>query len=210
VGGGGGISSVPWWRGFLCHSTLLLRNFFDTWSFMWARETMDNYAALLAAFPASASAPSLPGVPSCPVIQVFFAVWYWRASWVTMPRILLAKYCPGPDPVCPARAIALVQSECMIRQRYGEGPNHLTASYIAATSASKAVCLAPSVLAPWATASPAPILSSVMIHPKPADLRNEPSVQAWHVSISGMSGPRAVHSVGHRGRVKVCSMFPLL
>ena len=72
----------------------------------------------------------------------------------------------------------------MIRRRYGEGPNHLTASSIAATSASKVVCLAPSVLATWATAGSAPILSSVMIHPKPADLRNDPSVQAWHVSAS--------------------------
>jgi hypothetical protein len=82
---------------------------------MWARETMDDHAALPAAFLASASALSFPGVPACPFIQVISAVWYWRVSWATMLWILLARYCPGPAPVCPARAIALVESECIIR-----------------------------------------------------------------------------------------------
>jgi hypothetical protein len=31
-----------------------------------------------------------------------------------------------------------------------------------------------------------PISSLVITHPNPADLRNDPSVQAWHVSISGL------------------------
>ena len=33
-GGGGGISPVPWWRGSMCHFSLLFRNFSDTRSFI--------------------------------------------------------------------------------------------------------------------------------------------------------------------------------
>jgi hypothetical protein len=55
---------------------------------------------------------------------------------------------------------------------------------------------------------PAPILSPVITRPSPADLRNDPSVQAWHASISEMFGLLAVHSVGRRGRGKVFSTFP--
>jgi hypothetical protein len=54
---------------------------------------------------------------------------------------------------------------------------------------------------------PAPILSSVITHPGPADLRNDPSVQAWHASITGMLELLAVHKVGRRGRGKVFSTF---
>jgi hypothetical protein len=54
---------------------------------------------------------------------------------------------------------------------------------------------------------PAPILSLVIIHPSPADLRNHPSVQAWNASISGMFELLAVHKVGRRGRGKVFSTF---
>jgi hypothetical protein len=78
---------------------------------------------------------------------------------------------------------------------------------MAAISASKAVCLVPSVLAPWAIVGPAPISSPVITHPNPADLRKDPSVQAWHASISGMSGLLAVHNVGRRGRGEVFSTF---
>jgi hypothetical protein len=49
--------------------------------------------------------------------------------------------------------------------------------------------------------------SLVITHPSPANLRNDPSVQAWHVSISGIFGSLAVHNVGRRGRGKVLSTF---
>jgi hypothetical protein len=71
----------------------------------------------------------------------------------------------------------------MIKCKYGEEPNHFKASSMAATSASKAVCFVPSVLAAWVMVGPAPVSSSVMTHPRPADLRKEPSVHAWHTSI---------------------------
>jgi hypothetical protein len=87
--------------------------------------------------------------------------------------------------------------------RYRDVPNHFSTSFIAAISASKAVCLVPRVLAPCAIVGPAPMLSPVIIHPSPADLRNDPSVQAWHASMSGMFGLLAVHKVGRRGRGKV-------
>jgi hypothetical protein len=54
---------------------------------------------------------------------------------------------------------------------------------------------------------PAPILSPVIIHPSPADLRNDQSVQAWHASVSGMFVLLAVHNMGRRGREKVFSSF---
>jgi hypothetical protein len=79
---------------------------------------------------------------------------------------------------------------------------------MAATSASKAVCLVPGVLAPWEIVGPAPISSSVITRPNPGDLRKDPSVQAWHTSIFWRSGLLAIHGVGHRGRGEVFSMFP--
>jgi hypothetical protein len=127
-----------------------------------------------------------------------------------MLRIFLVRCWPGPAPVCPARAIALVESKCIVICRYGEVPNHFKASSMAATSASKDVCLVPSVLAPWAMAGPVPMSSAVMIHPKPADSRNEPSVQAWHASISGMFGLLPTHWVGRRGRGRSALCFLLL
>jgi hypothetical protein len=126
---------------------------------------------------------------------------------VTVSWILLANFCPGPAEECPARMIALVESECMVMCRYGEDLSHLTAASMAATSGSKAVCLVSSVLAPWAMMGPAPMSSSVMIHPSPADLRKKPSVHAWQASISGISGLLAIHGVGRRGRGEVFSMF---
>jgi hypothetical protein len=53
---------------------------------------------------------------------------------------------------------------------------------IAATSASKAVWVGPRDLLCWATASPVPEASEVIIHPIPADFRKEPSVHACKVS----------------------------
>jgi hypothetical protein len=96
----------------------------------------------------------------------------------------------------------------MVICRYGEVLSHFNVSSMAAHSVPKAVCLVPSVLAPWAMAGPAAISSAVMIHPTPADLRNEPFVRAWHASMSGMSELRPTNHVGRHGRAEAWSMFP--
>jgi hypothetical protein len=68
---------------------------------------------------------------------------------------------------------------------------------MAASSATKAVCLSPRVLDPCAIAAPLPVSSAVTIHPSPANLRQEPSVQAWHVRVGVFE---VTHGVARRGQ----------
>ena len=73
---------------------------------------------------------------------------------VTIQCIARAWHCPGPAAVCPAQEMALVESEwTTIEGRSLSSRNLLMASLIAATSASKATCLPPRDLLPWAMAS---------------------------------------------------------
>jgi hypothetical protein len=92
---------------------------------------------------------------------------------------------PGPAPVWPARAIALVESEWIVMWRWSRlaNKNHLTACSMAVSSASKAVCCPPRLRAPSVMAGPSPLLSIVMSQPSPAASRKDPSVQAWHMSV---------------------------
>ena len=155
LGGGGGISSVPWFLGSSCQILLdsLYRS--EIWSLRCEMEITLDHDSAFAALPAKVSALSFPGFPVWPFIQWISAVRPWSTPRATRDRIVLASFWPGPAPVWLARAIALVESECIIRC-----PNwvcwwyQVAAASTAATSASKAVWRVPRVLAPWATAGP--------------------------------------------------------
>jgi hypothetical protein len=104
---------------------------------------------------------------------------------------------PGPAPEWPPLAIALVGSEWATRCcGVLEAINHLKTSSIAVISASKATSFPGMVLEPCATIGPTPWSSHVTTHPRPADILNEPSVQAWPVLRPCVA---AVHGAGLLG-----------
>ena len=67
LGGGGGISMVPWCRGSACHRSLAERNSSEICSLTKARETFVYGPTLAAASPARQSARSLPGMHEWPL-----------------------------------------------------------------------------------------------------------------------------------------------
>ena len=87
--------------------------------------------------------------------------------------------------MCPARAMALVGSEWMMRDRKLVISNHRRFSWIAEISASKAASILPMDLLPSSMGFPAPFASRVVTHPRPADVLREPSVQTQDPSYHG-------------------------
>jgi hypothetical protein len=63
LAGSEGISSLPWWSGSLCHSSLAALNLSETRGFRYAKEMNLDQAVLSAALPVSRSVRSLPGIP---------------------------------------------------------------------------------------------------------------------------------------------------
>jgi hypothetical protein len=97
--------------------------------------------------------------------------------------MLQATFWPGPAPVWPALAMALVESECMVMCCHSRPglTNHDMACSIATSSVSKAVYWLPILRRPSATVGPSPLSSPVIIQPKPTALRKEPSVHGWQL-----------------------------
>jgi hypothetical protein len=83
--------------------------------------------------------------------------------------IFLASRWPSLAAVCLARAIALVESECIVMCRYGEAPNHFYSLSYGCYFGIKGRLSDTECPSPLAMAGPVPILSAVIIHLKPAD-----------------------------------------
>jgi hypothetical protein len=176
-GAGGGISSFPWCFGFSCHFFLASLYLSETRSLRWEREAVRDHATFPAACPASLSAFSFPGISMCPLTHTIFADPPCPRMSTRILWIDLAIRCPGPAPQCLQRAMALWESEWMMRcgRVVKLSSYHSRAASTAVSSASNAVCLSPMVSEPCAITGPLPISSSVIIHPRPADFRNEPA-----------------------------------
>jgi hypothetical protein len=114
-GAGGGISSFPWCFGFLCHSSLALLKLSDMRSLRWEGEAVGDQATFPAACTASRSVFSFPGIAMCPLAHTIFADLPCRRMSTRIFWIDLAIRCPGSAPECSERAMALWESEWMMR-----------------------------------------------------------------------------------------------
>jgi hypothetical protein len=109
--GSGGIPSTLRCRGSRAiHSWV-----FGTSPRSGAMEVTGDHVGFSVTLPASVSALSLPGVPACPLVQEIPAVCCRIGG---RSSVEFSK--PGPAPDCPARAIALVESQWMVMCRYRE------------------------------------------------------------------------------------------
>jgi hypothetical protein len=110
-GGGGGISSVPWCAGSACQVSFASRYLSEMRSRIWARDIVPCVPTISAALPASWSARSLPGVPACPFTQTGSTVLFLVARLKAVTHLWMRTACswPGPAPVWPTLAMALVQ-----------------------------------------------------------------------------------------------------
>jgi hypothetical protein len=92
-----------------------------------------EYPVFLEVLPSRALAFPLPGVPSRPFTHTRVA----DLSLMPLTVILMLRAIswPGPAPVRPALAIALVESECMVMCRCSTPRNQATTRLMAASSA---------------------------------------------------------------------------
>jgi hypothetical protein len=79
LGGGGGVSSMPWCAGSACHACFASRNLSEMRSLMCTKDMVVCVPTIPAACPASWSARSLPGVPARPLTQAMSTVLFLLA-----------------------------------------------------------------------------------------------------------------------------------